>query len=385
LIERGTFRSRRKFALAVAADALAPLLRFSAHALCHRPSLPPKEWKKALILGHNHIGDVLYRTCSLPELHRGLPNCELHYLTGSAGAEILEGNPALDRILPWQSRENSWQLSRTHFKSLRDERFDAVLCTNSVRYYPDLMLACALNIPTRVAFIHKGLAGLVTLPVRARYPSPFPEYFRDMVGHVTGLAPTWELRPTLYPTDVDRTAARAQLKRLRRDGKPLLACTPFSRQPGSWPLEHFALTIRHILALGTFDVVLCGSASDGERLDAFRSQIGATAAILAGELNIRAFAAFLEGCAGLVAVDSGPRHVGNAAGVPVFFFRTLTFTREEAGSYCSTEIDLAPPDELLRVNDVPEAAGQISPMTVATRIDATLRQGPGASTFRTRL
>jgi hypothetical protein len=49
----------------------------------------------------------------------------------------------------------------------------------------------------------------------------------------------------------------------------------------------------------------------------------------------------------LIALDSGPRHLGNAAGIPVLFARNLSHSKIEAGQYCSTEIDLAPDVEYL--------------------------------------
>ncbi len=45
----------------------------------------------------------------------------------------------------------------------------------------------------------------------------------------------------------------------------------------------------------------------------------------------------------MLTTDSGPRHIANAAGVPVFFFRNLRSDPVETGAYLDTETDFCPP------------------------------------------
>ena len=95
------------------------------------------------------------------------------------------------------------------------------------------------------------------------------------------------------------------------------------------------------------DVVLCGAASDRDVLEALRQDNRIKAPVLAGELGLRALVEFLRGCRAVICPDSGPRHLANAAGVPVFFFRNLRSSRVESGEYCESEHDFAPDAEFV--------------------------------------
>ena len=133
-LRRRAFRTRRKYLLGVASEISAPLLRLGARALCGSGQSPPQEWRRGLILSHNHIGDVLYRTGSLPTLRSALPNCEWDYLAGPTSAEVLQGNPAIRRVFSYQTGEDSWSISRESFRTLREAKHDVVLCSNILRY-----------------------------------------------------------------------------------------------------------------------------------------------------------------------------------------------------------------------------------------------------------
>ena len=97
LPRRSVFQSRTGYALAVCAELGAPVLRFLS-ARVTGAQTPPSQWRRGLILGHTHIGDVLFRTASLPQLARALPECEWHYLATAEGAQ-LHGRPSLFTIV----------------------------------------------------------------------------------------------------------------------------------------------------------------------------------------------------------------------------------------------------------------------------------------------
>src|SRR5688500_11859385 len=100
--------------------------------------------------------------------------------------------------------------------------------------------------------------------------------------------------------------------------------------------------IREAVATSDFDVALCGDAGDRERLQLLAGELGPNARVVAGRLSVLGFAAFLGHCAALFTLDSGPRHIGNAVGLPVIFARNLSHSRIEAGIYCDTESDITP-------------------------------------------
>ena len=183
-VDDAAFRTRTKRWLAHTSEFVAPLLRTGAAMASRGAPSEPLAWRKGLILGHNHFGDVMYRTCSLGQLAESLPDCEWSYLTSAASADLLAGNPAIREVLPWSAGDDAWNLNQGKFGELKKRQFDVVLCTNTLRHYPDLALAVALGIPNRVGYTYKGLSALITRSAPIRFPSAYPEYFRAMVADV---------------------------------------------------------------------------------------------------------------------------------------------------------------------------------------------------------
>jgi ADP-heptose:LPS heptosyltransferase len=117
-------------------------------------------------------------------------------------------------------------------------------------------------------------------------------------------------------------------------------------------------------------VVLCGSADDEPVLRRAAGLADFPCLVMAGQLPLRAFAAFLARCHALLATDSGPRHLANAVGTPVVFARSLNVSRIENGVYCDNETDLCGPEEWLRAREPQDAAlGRITPEAVAATLE----------------
>lgn len=369
------FRHRRNLALGVASEIAAPLLRPIASAFAHGRATPPSEWRKGLIIAHNHIGDVLYRTASLQALGEGLPQCEWSFLTAGSSADLLKGNPHISEILPWNRGDNSWDIDSAHKKELAQRRFDVALCTNTLRHYPDFILATTLGIPNRAGFTYKGLSGLITHPVPIDFPSPYAGYFRTMVGALTGRNPDWSLTPEIFLDESDASEAQRVFASNGVTGaRPVVACSLTTRQArGNWPVDFMVRALNEAREAAEMDVVLCGSHGDRDRLNAICADLGGSVYVVAGELSLRGFAAFLRKCAALFTLDSGPRHLGNSVGTRVLFARNMSHSQVEAGKYCATETDIAPDGEYLSDAQIQRVAASASVSECARRLIETIR------------
>lgn len=377
-IQPRTFRRKTNWVVANGAELLAPALAAWARRHTVGEPLPPRRWKRALILGANHIGDLLYRTASLDALKQGLPDCDFYYLTAPATAEILAGQPSLEAVLPFARSESLLDLSQDHQAALRDLRFDAALCTNSNGYWADLLLAIRLGIPSRAGYTHKGFSGWVTHPVPMRYPQSFSSYFRGYVAHLTEQDPTWPLRPRMYADAAAEEDAQAAWQRHGLgEGRPVIACFVTTRQPTSvWPPEQFGRTLAELRRRGNLHIALCGAVGDRTLLDTINRDFGLDAAVIAGDLGLRALYCLLTKCAAALVSDSGPRHIANAARLPVYFVRDVRSNRIETGRYLDTEMDLAPPDELVPASRQARVLEKIVPESIADAIIDGLRNAP---------
>lgn len=377
LPNRAHFRDRRHFAIAAVSEIVAPALRVAARAFSRGPATPPSQWRRALIVGHGHIGDALYQTISLSSLASGLPHCEFDYLTTPVAAEVLARNPALANVLPWDTATRPGELSTSHMDALRATQYDAIICTNLVRHQEGLLLGLRLGIPNRVAFTHRGLSGLATLPVRLPHPMTPGQQSRVMAEAITGVADTSELRPRLFPTQGDLAAAADEFERLRLShAGAILACSLTTRQAvGQVPAEFFSRIISNVHDNDpSIQIVLCGSAEDEATLRYAASKISGDVAISSGRMSVLAYAAFMERCSAFFGMDSGPRHLANAAGVPVFFVRNMAVRASEAGSYCPGETDIAPAGEFLDEDQLMQRLNSIDATLVAALIIAAIRE-----------
>ena len=226
--------------------------------------------------------------------------------------------------------------------------------------------------------MHKGFSAWVTHPVAIQFPQPHPAYFRDLVAQVTGTAPDWPLRPQVFPVPSDdREAANLWAELRLTDDRPVLACFVTSRQvAGAWPSDVFGRILAVAQAQCPVQLVLMGATGEAPMLAELKVRHRLSAEIAAGRLNLRALSVFLRRCNLVLAADSGPRHVANAAGVPVTFIRNLWARHIETGAYLDTETDLAPDLAEVDPGDASKWQRLLDPEYAATRIISLLGSAP---------
>jgi ADP-heptose:LPS heptosyltransferase len=359
--ERSSFRDPVNYGLACLTEIAGPAIR--GLTALRRGSKPraPAEWRRALLLGAGHIGDVLYNTASLPALKQGLPQCEWFHAAPPLAAAVLAGNPHLAGTCDLRGLAG------------RVAEFDAIVCYNSSGSWRETIAAWRWNIPNRAAYVHKGFSALVTHPIPIRRPQPYPAYFRDLVAHLTGLPPAWPLRPLVHPTASHEQEAAALWQELALGDRPVVAAFVTSRQTsGVWPPEKFGEVLHHLHARVNCDSVLLGAAEDHATLAAVRDRASLPSRVAGGRLSLLGLVCFLRRCAVAVTTDSGPRHLSNAAGIPVLFVPNLAVGKIETGAYLDSETDLAPDLEWVAPADQNAAFAHIEPEYVAKIISGIL-------------
>lgn len=365
------FRNKKQLICAQATELLAPVMQATSRVFTG-PATQITEWRKGLLIGANHIGDILYRTSSLRQLAKGLPECSWDILAPEPAAQVLEENPAIRRVHLMEIPH----YGSPDFKKLRMERYDVAICYDSGSYARSVVTAGLLGIPSRVGYVHKGLSGLITHPIKIDYPQAYPAYFRDLVSQITGLMPEWGLRPEVFLKPEDELKAMDFLREIPNvEAVPLVACFITTRQPfGVWPIEKFCETLELLHASTPVRLVLCGAIEDREKLEALQASLSFPTIINAGKLSLRPLVAFLKHCRVVLSTDSGPRHLSNAAGVPVVFVRNPWFSNIEAGVYCpSSEYDLAPEGEFLLPSDQDALLELVTPQRAADQLINILR------------
>lgn len=370
LIQRRYFRKTHNYGFALISECFRPVLQICSRIFTSSPT-HPKMWRKGLLIGSDHIGDILYRSSSLPELVEGLPKCKWYIVAAPPADQILKNNPYIAGVINHMPHDFCEQV-----KLIRSYNFDTVICYGSPSLWKDLILSVLAGIPNRVAYGFKGFSGLITHPVKINFPQPFPFYFRDLVLQLTEIESRRNLRPLIYADTEDKLEADELWNHYRLDNcDSIVACFLTSRQPtGIWPADSFGHALALIKKHANARIVLCGATGDYDLLKKIDESFNLNAVILAGKLGLRSLYCLLKKVSLVLTSDSGPRHIANATDVPVFFLRNILFSHVEAGPYTDTETDLAPPDEYVSNDKQLLIFEKILPEMVANKLISALTQ-----------
>ena len=290
--------------------------------------------RKILVIGAGGIGDVLMKTSLFDSLRRGFPSAEIVFFTSSGPAhEIMEHHPAIDRFILIEGGE-ALSLGRPAetlrlIRSLRAERFDAVLTTHYGLSFKGAFFAYILGGPVRAGFDRGGRGRLYTdrvevEDVNARHAVDWNMSLAESLGIDSGSRAL-----SLHLTEKDRGYASEFLGSSGLDAaSPIVALFPGSkRKTRLWPAERFA-RLAALLAerYGLRALVLGGEAERAAAAEISASitdeadRTGRTRhgpPLVAIGQTIRQTAALIERSSLLVSCDSGPVHIAAAAGTPV--------------------------------------------------------------------
>jgi ADP-heptose:LPS heptosyltransferase len=115
------------------------------------------------------------------------------------------------------------------------------------------------------------------------------------------------------------------------------------------------------------EFIIIAAPSESAQLIPVKAALNDIGLFLEAPITPMDLAALMKRCTLVITKDSGPRHLANAVGIPVVFFRSLAHRRAEAAIYCDTEIDVCPAGELLAP---PEQEKVLNGIPVSTLIDA---------------
>lgn len=375
-INPNAFTRKQFYIIAWISEMLEHLFRFYAEIRIGIAISPPRKWHRVLIVGDNHLGDVLLRTSFLPVIRRELPEAELCYLTSPTSSPLLHGNPNLDTVLPYAETDSPFDISSEYVDQLRNMNFDSVLITNSTRYWPYLLFSLRIGIPNRVSYAHKGFSGFITHPIIPQFPASYAAYFRDYGSQLFHIDPVLDIKPQLFLNNQDEDEAlNAWSHSSLVPQRPVMAVFCTSRESAElWALDKWAECVRLIAIQRTdIQVVFLGASSDSHRLSQVAKATGGSSKIMAGTLSVRGLASFLKRCAIILTPDSGPRHVGNAVGTPVVYIRNLAVIEEELAPYCKNEVDVAPHGSRLSPKEQRAVLSGIIPESVCKTVLAHMR------------
>ncbi len=311
----------------------------------------------------NWLGDVVMALPLLRALRASRPDAEITLLAKARFLPLLEDFGVADRLRPLPPR--AFGCFR-RFHSLRSEYPDCwLLFTNSLRGDLEAWSArCRQRFGIELTGRWRPLLSHTYVPP-AGFDGTRNHQFKLWTAFLNhfGLDAAPDLTP--FPGPKPRTPGPDQ---------PIgLICGSENNPEKRWPVGHWRALIE---SLPRQEFLLLGTANDRPITGAVAAGFGGRVQDLAGQTDLRGFAAKLRECRLLVANDTGGMHLANALGVPLIALFGPTnplrtgpvFSAPGSGEMGRTAVILQPP------GCPPTGGGSLADLTPDTAISAVRKQ-----------
>lgn len=271
----------------------------------------PENW---LVYRLSALGDVILTTGALKVWHETY-GWRFHVITKDAFAPVFDGNPVVDRVVPFDGAAMSMPDLARRFAALASEyKGWGLLDLHGTPRSALLRLLWKGPVRRSVKFSLERrlfLAGKGALYGKRLRALNVPQRYALAVEKTP--PPVSALVPAMYVQDAEREWAKSFLANLSGDDvlrktAARVALHPFAaHRDKAWPKENFTALCALIersglewLVIGTGEALFPGDERD-----------------LTNRTSLRQSAALLACCAALVTGDSGPMHMATAVGTPV--------------------------------------------------------------------
>ncbi len=264
------------------------------------------------------LGTVVHATPVVEALAAALPKAQIVVAGNHFAEQVYGGNPHLAAVLRMPSPLDDF---RGALKAIRaavpfaGEPYTTLLTTGNER--TKITLWSALAAPSRrVGFavvpelVHKHLQWDPALSQIANNLRLLPALGLD----------TQHFKPRIYTSPQQAELAEDMFITLgspagRRRIAMVTQTSPTQRK--QWRLDRWTRLANHLIEHEQADLIFVGTASEAAAIDTLREQIAYPTFSVAGQTGIAELAAIFTCCDLGVTLDTGPLHVGRAAGLPM--------------------------------------------------------------------
>lgn len=314
---------------------------------------------RILYLRLSSIGDVVNAIPGLVALRRSFPNTFITWCVEEMSADILKGHPCLDELL---IIPDSWRRSPLTPKTLREvSKFvrklralkftmaiDAhnLLKSGLVAYLSGAHMRAGARLRRNIEGHKLFLNILLDSGQQAQGPAAAAraQFLRGLGVDLS------DLRYELPPFIEERREIAALLTAAGiGDGDLTIVLNPCaSRANKQWPGEYFVELGKYLVGEHGATIIWTGAADERRYIEKLAASMPGRTINLAGLLNLRQLAALFQQTNLLITGDTGPMHIGAAAGIFVvslmgstnpahhgpFTARRLVLTAGVACQYC---------------------------------------------------
>lgn len=280
-----------------------------------------------LLIQLRRLGDVLMMTPALRALRHAFPGARLDVLTEAPGAELLAGNPYLNRIWVRLPGRSALQWARLAAE-LRRSRYDVAIDFNGLP--SSALLAWVSGAPRTIGYALRG-RGLL---YGQRMPLPGSGY---VALHKLALLQPLGVTSTQSHIDFftgpsEQAWAKDFVAMLGVEASDrLVTLSPVSRQAYKvWPARHFATVADHLIARHKAKVLVLYGPGEKHFAESVKAHMQCTPLTLDYPMpSLRQTRAIFDHTHMHIGNDNGPAHFAIAAGTRV----VTIFGRPQASNW----------------------------------------------------
>jgi len=267
--------------------------------------------RSILVIRFSSIGDIVLTTSPLQRLRAAYPAARIDYFTLSDFAPLLEGHPAIDRVIQLDRSTSFFQLKRIT-RRLRSTGYDLIVdFHNTLR---SKIIRPSMGSIPKVVFHKPRLRRFLLFYF---HKNTFPKDFgiiRSLNQVIDPIAKeTAKYQTKLVVSEVERISARESL--LKRGVKGSYICLiPGAAWPQKqWLAERYGKLAREIIDTLSMDVIILGTSKDEicDHITGYCKSVINMRAVT----SIRESMAIISSAALTVGSDTGLCHIAEALGI----------------------------------------------------------------------
>jgi lipopolysaccharide heptosyltransferase I len=281
--------------------------------------------KNILIIKPSALGDIVLALPALSAIRRNFPGARISWLIRPEYAPLLEGNPNLTEIIPFDRKlyGRAWYDPRalgrllTFIGGLRRGGFDTVVDLQGLFRTAGLGWLSGARKRLGMANAREYAALFYTEKVKQEEGEiHLADYYLKIVRQMG--ASDLKVEFTIPHSD---EAVNSIKRILAQNNVPIEKYAVFV--PGSahedkcWPKEHFAELAERIAERFGLTIVACGGAGEANIVKEMKALSRTPIADLAGKTTLRELVELMRVARLVVSNDTGPGHIAAALGVPI--------------------------------------------------------------------
>ncbi len=288
--------------------------------------IDPSRIQRILLIRLRRIGDVVMTTPAITTIREGFPSAKVTYVIDDPYRELVEGHPALDRIIILPEKLGVREFL-DHIRRIRQDNYDVVIDFHGGPRAWLLTLFSGARLKVGYKIKHKSFIYDITLP-----REPEKGYFHSVENHIN-LVKALGLNPLSSPPMSLPPSKKSELDKIQRvlqenaleNTKIIVLHISAGNAFRDWGTERLVRLIGLLSQTSRVRIILVGSSEDLQAEQEITEACEASLISMVNRLNLWELRDLISVASLFVGPDSGPMHIAATTNTPIvaYFGPTL--------------------------------------------------------------